>query len=512
MKFIHKTKWLLTGGGIAVLLSVLLTNAVMLNNQRAQLDTLSHELLAHAEDVTTQIISSIDHAQKRHLDGCNKQAIAALREVIWKYASVEDIGIVENGKLACTANWGRLDKPLPLPAEKYVVPNGYRIYPGVKNYLPYGVVLDMTQQGNIISFTSSFAFSTFSRQHHGFNFSLTSLNGEHVFLNNMKSAIGARSSIRVSLCSSKFDICTHLTERKQGFLSLSPLLIVLMVGAAFILGAAIVYSILSYLSERRSLEFRLKKAIINQRIYMEYQPLVCAKNERIVGVEALVRWHDPRYGHISPELFISMAEQLNVYHDLSQLVMEKATSELKTILLADARFTLAINIGKYEINDPLYLDNLLRVLQHKGIRPQQIKIEITERSGEYYKKIAAFSLQAMNRGLRIALDDFGTGSSNLQWLTEVFYDEIKLDKFFVNGLKNEYKRAILTSLLDVVCRLNKQIVFEGVESKADFEFVKSFDENALIQGWYFYRSMPIEKLTALLLPVSPSHPAVNAPR
>ncbi|MBS3678089.1 hypothetical protein [Klebsiella quasipneumoniae] len=82
MKFIHKTKWLLTGGGIAVLLSVLLTNAVMLNNQRAQLDTLSHELLAHAEDVTTQIIFSIDHAQKRHLDGCNKQAIAALREVV----------------------------------------------------------------------------------------------------------------------------------------------------------------------------------------------------------------------------------------------------------------------------------------------------------------------------------------------------------------------------------------------------------------------------------------------
>ncbi|VFS57757.1 RNase II stability modulator [Raoultella planticola] len=102
--------------------------------------------------------------------------------------------------------------------------------------------------------------------------------------------------------------------------------------------------------------------------------------------------------------------------------------------------------------------------------------------------------------MRIALDDFGTGSSNLQWLTEVFYDEIKLDKFFVNGLKNEYKRAILTSLLDVVCRLNKQIVFEGVESKIDFEFVKSFDEDALIQGWYFYKSMPIEKLTALLLP------------
>lgn len=93
---------------------------------------------------------------------------------------------------------------------------------------------------------------------------------------------------------------------------------------------------------------------MNQRLYMEYQPLVCAKNERVVGVEALVRWHDPLYGHISPELFISMAEQLNLYPDISKLVMEKATRELKPLLLADAQFTLAINIGKYEINDPLF--------------------------------------------------------------------------------------------------------------------------------------------------------------
>ncbi|WP_434639834.1 EAL domain-containing protein [Klebsiella sp. I138] len=510
MKFIQKKKWLLAGGGVAVLLSALLTNFVMLNHQRAQLDTLSHELLTHAEEVTTQIISSIHHAQTRQIDGCNKQAIAALREVIWKYANVEDIGIVENGNLVCTANWGMLDKPLPLPAEKYVVPNGYSIYKGVKNYLPYGVVLDMSQQGNIISFTSSFAFHSFSRRNYGLNFSLTSLNGGHVFLNDVKFDTGSAPAINISLCSQKYDICAHLAERKQGFFSLPPLLIALIMSAAFILGAAFCYAILSYLSERRSLEFRLKKAILNQQIYMEYQPLVCAKNERVVGVEALVRWHDPIFGQVSPELFISMAEQLNVYHDISKLVIEKATSELQTILVADAQFTLAINIGKCEINDPHFLDNLLRTLQHNGIRPQQIKIEITERSGEYYKKIAAFSLQAMNRGLRIALDDFGTGSSNLLWLTEVFYDEIKLDKFFVNGLKNEYKRTILTSILDVVYRLNKQIVFEGVESKIDFEFVKSFDENALIQGWYFYKSMPIEKVTALLLPGNHAYRLQNA--
>jgi sensor c-di-GMP phosphodiesterase-like protein len=504
MKLIQKTKWLLAGGGVSVLVSVLLTNVVMLNNQRVQLETLSQELLTHAEDVTTQITSAIHHAQRRHLDGCNKQAIAALREVIWKYASVEDIGIVENDKLACTANWGMLDKPLPMPAEKYVVANGYSVYKGVENYLPYGVIMDMSRQGNIVSFTSTFAFSAFARLHQDFNFSLTSFNGDHIFLNDVKSV--AKPSISVNLCSSKYNICSHLTQRKRVFLTLSAPYRAHYRDGFYSRRRLLLFH--SELSQRTAVAgVSLKKAIVKQRIYMEYQPLVRAKNERVVGVEALVRWYDPVFGQVSPELFISMAEQLNVYPDISKLVMEKATSELKTILHADAQFTLAINIGKYEINDPLFLDNLLHILQRNGIRPQQIKIEITERSGEYYKKIADFSLQAKSRGLRIALDDFGTGSSNLQWLTEVFYDEIKLDKFFVNGLKNEYKRAILTSILDVVYGLNKQIVFEGVESKIDFEFVKSFDENALIQGWYFYRSMPIDKLTALLLSVPPSDPA-----
>ncbi|WP_174507900.1 EAL domain-containing protein [Klebsiella oxytoca] len=499
MKFIKKQKWLLTGGSITVLLSAFLTNSLMLSHQRAQLDDMSDELLSHAEEVTTQIVSAINRVHTREIVGCRKQDIAALREVIWKYSNVEDLGIIENGRIACTANWGVLDKPLLLPDEKYVVPNGFSIYKGVRNYLPYGVVLDMSQYGNVISFTSSFAFSGFVRRYKGLDFSLTSRNGQHVFLNDVSSDIEAGSAVASRLCSQKYDICAHLAEEEQGFLSLPPLLIAVIALVAFIIGAALFYAILSYLAERRSLEFRLKKAILNQRIDLEYQPLVCAKNEKIVGVEALVRWHDKIFGQVPPDLFISMAEQINVSNDIATLVIEKATRELKTILQADAGFTLAINIGKGEINNPNFLDNLLRVLKRHDIRPQQIKIEITERSGEYYKKISAFSLQAMNRGLRIALDDFGTGSSNLLWLTEVFYDEIKLDKFFVNGLKNEYKRTILSSILEIVCQLNKQIVFEGVESKTDYEFVKSFDENALIQGWYFYKSMPIEKLRALLL-------------
>lgn len=500
MKFINKKKWLLAGGGVTVFLSVFLTNSIMLNHQRGRLSDQGHDLLTHAENVTTQIVSAINHVQSSRIDSCDKQAIAALREVIWRYVNVNDLGIVEHGKLACTANWGMLDKPLPLPDNKYVVSNGYSIYKGIKNYLPYGVVMDMSQYNNIISFTSPFAFRSFLRRNMDLDFSLISLNGRHVFLDENKIKGNSASLVKIRLCSSQYDFCANVAEEKQGFFSLSLALMALIMIAAFIIGMAFVYSVLSYLSERRSLEAHLKKAIANKKIYMEYQPLVCAKNANIVGVEALVRWHDKIFGQVSPELFISMAEQMNVYNEISKLVIETSIKELKTILQANKNFTLALNIGKYEIKDPHFLDNLLLLLQNNNIRPQQIKIEITERSNEYYKNIAAFSLAAMKRGLRIALDDFGTGSSNLLWLTEVFYDEIKLDKFFVSGLKNEYKRNILMSVLNVVYKLNKQIVFEGVESKMDFEFVKSFDENALIQGWYFYKAMPIRKLTGLVLP------------
>ncbi|TLV21586.1 EAL domain-containing protein [Klebsiella indica] len=500
MKFINKKKWLLVGGGVTVFLSVFLTNSIMLNHQRGRLSDQGHDLLSRAENVTTQIVSAINHVQSSRIDSCDKQAIAALREVIWRYVKVNDLGIVEHGKLACTANWGMLDKPLPLPDNKYVVSNGYSIYKGIKNYLPYGVVMDMSQYNNIISFTSPFAFRPFLRRNMDLDFSLVSLNGRHVFLAENKIKGNSASLVKIRLCSSQYDFCANVAEKKQGFFSLSLALMALIMIAAFIIGMAFVYSVLSYLSERRSLEAHLKKAIANKKIYMEYQPLVCAKNESIVGVEALVRWHDKIFGQVSPELFISMAEQMNVYNEISKLVIETSIKELKTILQANKNFTLAINIGKYEITDPHFLDNLLLLLQNNNVRPQQIKIEITERSNEYYKNITAFSLAAMKRGLRIALDDFGTGSSNLLWLTEVFYDEIKLDKFFVSGLKNEYKRNILMSVLNVVYKLNKKIVFEGVESKMDFEFVKSFDENALIQGWYFYKAMPIKKLTGLVLP------------
>ncbi|WP_142502245.1 EAL domain-containing protein [Klebsiella sp. 2680] len=499
MKFINKKKWLLAGGGATVLLSVLLTNSLMLHIQRGRLSDQGRELLSHAENVTAQIVSSISHVQARRINSCGTQAIVALREIVWQYSNVEDLGIVEKGKLVCTANWGMFEKPLLLPDNKYVVSNGYNIYKGMKNYLPYGVVMDMTQYDNIVSFTSPFAFRSFSQQNRGLNFSLSTLNGRHVFLNENKTNGNSASLVKVRLCSSQYDLCAHLAESKQGFHSLPLAFMALIISLAFIVGVVFVYAILSYLNARRSLEFRLKKALVNQKIYLEYQPIVCAKNERIVGVEALVRWHDKIFGQVSPELFISMAEKLNVYNEISTLVVKKSIRELKPILNADKNFTLAMNIGKYEINDPRFLARLVLILRDNHIRPQQIKIEITERSDEYYKKIAAFSREAMNRGLKIALDDFGTGASNLLWLTEVFYDEVKLDKFFVNGLKNAYKRTILMSILDVVYGLNKQIVFEGVESKRDFEFVKSFDENALIQGWYFYKAMPIKKLIGLVL-------------
>nr|WP_159866362.1 EAL domain-containing protein [Raoultella sp. 18111] len=107
-------------------------------------------------------------------------------------------------------------------------------------------------------------------------------------------------------------------------------------------------------------------------------------------MEALVRWHDKIFGQVPPDLFISMAEQLNVSDDISALVIEKATRELKTILQADADFTLAINIGKSEISNPRFLDNLMRVLKRHDIRRSRLKLKLPKEAASTIKRSRPF--------------------------------------------------------------------------------------------------------------------------
>lgn len=499
MQLIKKAKWMLIGGIASVVILGIAGNLIYLNNQHKQLKNLALTILIHSENVATQIDSSIEETSNLRLDTCNEQNIEKLREIVWRYADVHDIGILENNKLACTANWGVLKNPVNFANLNFTISKkGYALLSSKKGILPYGVEMDITSKDGVVAFTSPFAFKEILTNNSSSEFFLASKNNKYrLFSHNIPSKKTITSStpqITVKTCSATYDFCSVVIDDKKGILSLSifPLLILALLG--FIFGGVITYAIISFFSNSRSIEFRLKKAIMQKKLYLEYQPLVHAKTKRIVGVEALLRWNDKVFGQVSPDLFISISEKIGIYSNVSAFVCETAIDEMSDILSKNKELFLSINIGKTEINDPLFLDSLLTKAKTYDILPEQIKIEITERSNDSYHSISDFSVNAKDKGFMVSLDDFGTGVSNLIWLTEIHFDEIKLDKFFVGGLKNQYKKAILMAVLSALSGLNKRLVFEGVETEEDFEFVKKYNENALIQGWYFYKSLSVEKL------------------
>lgn len=232
---------------------------------------------------------------------------------------------------------------------------------------------------------------------------------------------------------------------------------------------------------------------------MEYQPIILAGTKEIIGFEALVRWKDSIYGQVSPELFISISEKNCFYDKLSEFIIYTALDEFNEILKENNNIHLSINITNIEIKDPEFIKNLSYLLAGYNIPTNQIKIEITERIDESSKNIRLFSKNAKKEGFIISLDDFGTGSSNIQWLTEINFDEIKLDKIFIKGLLDDKNKLFFISLLNALSKLNKKLVFEGVELENEYKYIYEHNPLNLIQGWYFYKSLSIQEVNKLKL-------------
>nr|WP_242009744.1 EAL domain-containing protein [Vibrio furnissii] len=231
---------------------------------------------------------------------------------------------------------------------------------------------------------------------------------------------------------------------------------------------------------------------------MEYQPIVVARDQRIKAVESLVRWEDSQYGRVSPELFIGIAEKLSLYPQLAYFIVERSISEMAPIMREHPDLALGINITAFELQDPHFLPYLDKLTTEYGIPNAKIKIEITERIDLPLLELADFSRDAKAMGFVVVLDDFGTGVANLVWLTEMDFDYIKVDRVFVNALNYDIKRNIVRPVMELLTNLNKQVIFEGVETEHEFNIIKDNYPDASIQGWYFYKSLPSSELRDVL--------------
>ncbi len=247
---------------------------------------------------------------------------------------------------------------------------------------------------------------------------------------------------------------------------------------------------------RRALELDLRKALVSgDQLDVHYQPVIDASGQRVVGVEALVRWNHPQQGAIPPAIFIPIAEASGLIVPLGEWVLDRACATM-------ARFpdiALAVNLSPIQLRSPGIDRRILAILAWRGMQPQQLQLEVTESAmlamdGAVESRLAR--LRGM--GVQLVLDDFGTGYSSLSHLHKVAVDRVKIDQSFVRDLgHSQDARAIIQAVLGIGRSLGIGVTAEGVEDETQELFLRTFGCQAF-QGYLFSRPLPAGEAVAFL--------------
>lgn len=235
----------------------------------------------------------------------------------------------------------------------------------------------------------------------------------------------------------------------------------------------------------------LTKAIKNHNFQIYYQPIYDVKEKRFVSAEALVRLNDDHYGFISPNLFILASEKSGAIHQIGDFIFEEV---FEFISQPDFK---ALDLNAVEINLSLaqciernLFDKIRRYLENYKIKPQKINFEITETEVEFTRDVSDKNILMLHDyGINFSLDDYGTGYSNLKRLTSLPFDIIKLDKTFADDFENPQMRIIINNTVEMLKKLNKKILVEGVSDKKTLDYFTDL-ECDYIQGFYFSKPLP----------------------
>ena len=248
-------------------------------------------------------------------------------------------------------------------------------------------------------------------------------------------------------------------------------------------------------AEKISIESGLRKALKNDELEIFYQPQLDVSSGRIVGVEALLRWHHPRFGLVEPNYFIEHAEESRIIEQLSEWVLNRVARDLfGNRQFIDSGIRVSINLSASDIRHKEFPESLVALTREHGMPPQRLEIEITESIFMSDIEASTHKLQVLsNKGVSIAIDDFGTGYSSLSYLRELPVHTVKIDYSFVSEIERSKKgAALVAAIVGMAQGLGIDIVAEGVESEAQSAYLEQLGCN-IMQGYLFCRPVAVEE-------------------
>jgi diguanylate cyclase (GGDEF)-like protein/PAS domain S-box-containing protein len=252
--------------------------------------------------------------------------------------------------------------------------------------------------------------------------------------------------------------------------------------------------------ERQAIEESLRRALERREFALHYQPRINLKTGEITGAEALIRWTHPTRGLVPPAQFIPIAEDCGLILPIGKWVLGEACRQAREWLDAGLLLgTMAVNISAIEFRDESFLEGVFATLQDAGLDPKSLELELTESVLMKHAESTASLLETLRaRGVQMAVDDFGTGYSSLSYLRKFPIDTLKIDQSFVRQITTiPDETTIVTAVISMGRSLKLRVVAEGVETRAQMEFLQAHECDEA-QGYYFSRPVPPLQFAKLL--------------
>lgn len=477
----------------AILLALLGGQIAQVHSDRTWLARFNDQVLSKAEDVASASANTLHQLQEPTSPPCSAGDIERLRFLTFNARYLRDMGRLIDGKFACSAAWGQLDVPQPMPPASMDRPP-FRLWTGIANPADPRLITDFAAEGNAFVVTSPTAFASLSHMDSALSalvFQSGSLHRYQAFgaIDGLDpSATEAAwdiGAIRIARsCSHHFGFCAISRLRQSSLFAQSPFAGITLGLSGGLLGAGTGLLLIVYRRHRRSLPMQLQRAISTGGLTMHYQPLRALDGRHLVGAEALVRWRNADGEWVPPDMFVTLAARMRLDRQLTRQVVCTSLLQMRERLRDAGTFYLSINVWASDLTDPDFHAFLNDQCALHDIDTQRVVLELNERSSDDLNRLALHmqSLRAM--GYRLYIDDFGTGHSNLTYLTSLPIDSIKIDRSLT---RYAGESSLAVSIMEPILRMTEQlgigVVAEGIETEEQAGFVLHVSPRAIGQGW-----------------------------
>ncbi|MDR6431547.1 EAL domain-containing protein [Brucella pseudogrignonensis] len=473
-------------------------------DEEKDMDAYMTVLMTQANRIVNSAKETLSKVNQSPYALCSSDDKRYMRELLFAAYHIKDIGRLEHDMLQCSTLLSDVVTTKPRSKEDVLLKDGVYVYKDQELITAgsHGPIFGRNT-GNLV--LSALAFDAVHVPQYDFAIFMTNsdrtqyaklysnpdafpenISNSFIPTNSMRSFGVTNGVLQQKACDDETGVCVAIATSESWSDHTDELLPFVFTSLGLLVGGGVAIGWTFYRNRDRSLVSLLKKALKANELALVYQPVVNLGDEKIIGFEALIRWEITKGDFVPPDLFVARAEAAGVGHLITAYVLDNVIEEMGDLLRQQRALYINVNITSGDLQSPDFIQSLEARLSDAGIQPQQIGLELTERTAVDFAKASSGIKALREKGYKVYIDDFGTGYSSLAYLGELQVDAIKIDKAFTRTLGGEAETvSIVPQIIAMAHQYGLGIVVEGIETGEQVRCLRDICTNLSGQGWFF---------------------------